>query len=61
MNPMLAFAASVNNTPDHSMGKFVLPWDNKDCDFVYGCADSKVFKEQYSLQQFRKVIFFNKI
>lgn len=29
MTPMLAYSAAVNNTPDHSTGQYVIPWDNK--------------------------------
>lgn len=59
MNPMLAFSAAVNRTPDHRMGVYVLPWDNRQCDYVYAAADKNVFKGALTMKKFRQVNFNN--
>jgi hypothetical protein len=58
--PMLAFSKSVDNTPDHRYGCYVIPWDNERCDFVYAAADQNVFKGAITMKKFQNVIFFPK-
>lgn len=55
---MLAFSAAVNRTPDHSLGKYVIPWDNRQCDYVYSAADKNVFKGALTMKKFRQVRIF---
>ena len=59
MTPGLAFNTAVKNTPDHGFGKYVLPWDNRQCDYVYKAADKDVFKGALSMKSFKEVIFLN--
>jgi hypothetical protein len=53
----LVFGKAVNMTPDHSYGSFVIPWDSKSGDYVYGCCPQKVFKKKLSLQVLKNVSF----
>jgi hypothetical protein len=45
----------VNKTPDHGHGKYVIPWDSKQCDYVYKAADKNVFKGAVTFKKFRTV------
>lgn len=56
--PMSAFPKAVNNTPDHMPGKYVIPWDHKQCNYVYKAADKNVFKGAITMKKFRKVSYF---
>lgn len=58
--PLLPFYGALNATPDHNMnmGKFFIPWDVKDCDYVYGVFPDKVFRGKFSRMKLKQVILF---
>lgn len=55
--PMLAFYNAVNKTPEHAVGKYVIPWDHKNFDYVYPACPNKVFKGRTTLINLKSVGF----
>lgn len=53
--PALPFLGAVKNTPDHTPGRFVIPWDCKDHDYVYAACPNQVFRGKFSLQKLKQV------
>lgn len=56
--PALPFTEAVKKTPDHGPGRFVIPWDMKDHDFVYAACPNKVFRGKLTLAKLKQVIQF---
>lgn len=56
--PSLPFLGAVKATPDHTPGRFVIPWDCKDHDYVYAACPNQVFRGKFTLQKLKQVSLF---
>ena len=55
--PMLAFFEGIRTTPDHEQGRFIIPWDHKNYDYVYPTCPRRVFKGRTTLVNLKAVGF----